>query len=486
MKKYFRNLFGINQLESSAERLELLSKKQSEDFERYESIQKEREEILTDLLNKFQGNDNYLAVSKETNINLAQDDRIEISDEIVIDENFAFKRIDTDELGKKINGFTLVSNEESSNGLLSSFVGLSSNIGAAKYVANSFYTTTASPSQLMKYANNTYSSIITDGGKFSKHVGFVKGNIGVMTPMIAFQVLTMVTAQAHMQEISKKLNLINDKISFLLTFHKNERIAKLKYINTQLEELYKRSFFTGEDFVLINSFKYDLQVIKDESYQLFVKALLDIQKKHSLAINPVLNEENNFSDNSIKKVWKQTQLFFEQSKSDVSKLFMSFKDFDLFTYGEIAVTAERLFENLLLVELQSNIKVRNLDQDRIGKIEELKKNFENNILSPKIENDIQLVFKDFKENLNHYLSQKEDNAFQNIFSKNKEQIRNLKEDLSKDFEFLETLLHTEDSKTGSEIISSFDDKYEIIIDNSGEKELIYMKLSNNNLNINIQ
>lgn len=484
MKKYFRNLFGINQLEISAERLELLSKKQSEDFERYETIQKEREQKLTDLLNKFQGNDNYLAVSKETNIiNLAQDDPIEISDEIVIDENFAFKRIDTDELGKKINGFTLVSDEKSSNGLLSSFVGLSSNMGTAKYVANSFYTTTASPSQLMKYANNTYSSIITDGGKLSKHVGFVKGNIGAMTPMIAFQVLTMVTAQAHMQEISKKLNLINDKISFLLTFHKNERIAKLKYINTQLEELHKRSFFTVEDFVLINSFKYDLQVIKDESYQLFVKALFDIQKNHSLAINPRLNEENNFSDNSAKKILKQTKSFFEKSKSDVSKLFMSFKEFDLFTYGEIAITAERLFDNLLLVELQSNLKVRNLDQDRIGKIDELKKSLKNHMYSPKIENDIQEIFKDFKENLNQYLSKKEESAFQNVFLKNKEQIRNLKDELSKDFEFLETLLQIENSKTGSEIISSFDDKYEIIIDNSGAKELIYMKLSNNNLNI---
>lgn len=40
MKEYFRNLFGINQLENSAERLELLSQKQREDFERYEIIQK--------------------------------------------------------------------------------------------------------------------------------------------------------------------------------------------------------------------------------------------------------------------------------------------------------------------------------------------------------------------------------------------------------------------------------------------------------------
>lgn len=250
-----------------------------------------------------------------------------------------------------------------------------------------------------------------------------------------------------------------------------------------MDDLYKRSFFTGEDFVLINSFKYDLQVIKDESYQLFVKALFDIQKKHSLTVSPVLNEENNFPDNSVKKVWKQTKSFFEKSKSDVSKLFISFKEFDLFTYGEIAITAERLFDNLLLVELQSNLKVRNLDQDRIGKIDELKKSLENNMYSPKIESDIQEIFKDFKENLNQYLSKKEESAFQNVFLKNKEQIRNLKDELSKDFEFLETLLQIENSKTGSEIISSFDDKYEIIIDNSGEKELIYMKLSNNNLNI---
>lgn len=475
MKKYFRNLFGINQLENSAERLELLSKKQSEDFERYETIQKDREQKFTDLLSEIQNRDHNLTVLKQYDLDNMKNNQIEISDEVVLGEDFSFKRISTEELGKKINGFTLISDGDSEKGLLTSFVGLASNMGTAKYVANSLYSTTANSSQLMKYANNTYSSVIRDGGKFSKHVGFVKGNIGAMTPMIAFQVLTMVTAQAHMQEISKKLNLINDKISFLLTFHKNERIAKLKYINTQLEELNKRSFFTTEDFVLINTFKYDLQVIKDETYQYFIKTLIDLQRKNSLAINSKEENDITFSDNSLKKVWKRTKSFFESSKSDVSKLFLNFKESDLFTYGEIAVTAEKLFDNLLLVEFQSNLKVRNLDQDRIGKIDELKKGLEDHISAPKIENDIQEIFKDFKENLKNYLGRKEDSAFQNVFTKNKDQIRILQKDFAKDFEFLETLLQVQTAETSSKIVDAFDDEYEIIVDNSGTKELIYMK-----------
>lgn len=61
-EKVFRNLFGISELESSAERLELLSKKQIEDFERYETTQKEREQLLADLLNRVQGDEHYLNV----------------------------------------------------------------------------------------------------------------------------------------------------------------------------------------------------------------------------------------------------------------------------------------------------------------------------------------------------------------------------------------------------------------------------------------
>lgn len=88
MKKYFRNLFVISELESSAERLELLSKKQIEDFERYETIQKEREQLLTDLLNRVQGDEHYLNVVKDKNIERTQSNQIEIADEILLDENF--------------------------------------------------------------------------------------------------------------------------------------------------------------------------------------------------------------------------------------------------------------------------------------------------------------------------------------------------------------------------------------------------------------
>ncbi|GEN78181.1 hypothetical protein CHA01nite_39210 [Chryseobacterium hagamense] len=41
--------------------------------------------------------------------------------------------------------------------------------------------------------------------------------------------------------------------------------------------------------------------------------------------------------------------------------------------------------------------------------------------------------------------------------------------------FLETILQTENSKTGSGIINSLDNKYQIIIINSGEKELLHEK-----------
>src|SRR5690606_18815990 len=92
---------------------------------------------------------------------------------------------------------------------------------------------------------------------------------------------TIVTAQLHMKEINKKLTTIDEKLTVLLRYHKYERIAKLKFIHSKITELNSRNFYTIEDFVLMDQMKYDLQIIKEESFLVFFNKLNEVIKKHN-------------------------------------------------------------------------------------------------------------------------------------------------------------------------------------------------------------
>lgn len=89
-------------------------------------------------------------------------------------------------------------------------------IGAIKAAArNGIYTASVSPAQLLQYSDGSLSSIIKEGGRFSRHAGFLRANGAVFTPVAAMQVLSFVTGQYFFVGLNRTLNEIRTSLTRL-------------------------------------------------------------------------------------------------------------------------------------------------------------------------------------------------------------------------------------------------------------------------------
>jgi len=419
---------------------------------------------------------------------ISSDDKKELLSELNLTDDIKLIRFADENLIDKIGKAKLVSRGVSQSGLINSLAGIVTSSGLSKLMTNGLYTTNAKPEEMVKYASGLLSSFTKKGNKISKHIGFSPATMAAMMPMIAFQAATIITSQAHLQEINKKLEKINEKLGDLLNFHKYERVAKLKYINHKITEYNNRQFFTIEDFVIIEQFKYDLESIKEECFLHFENKLNEKFKDHNfvnfgdistdLSLNINLDDSSSAfkrATNSVlqtgKSAIKSIQNFAEKSTSKFDSLIKDFSDSQVFSYAELALTAEKLYESILTVELMANLKVKNIDQDRVGKVNELRDNLANYKKSLMIEPIIRKLYVDFKNNFGNKQTAQESKSFE----KHKYKIDSASKEFFEDLEFLEELLSFNTQHFNDNIVDAFEDDYEIIVDNNSEEELIYMR-----------
>jgi hypothetical protein len=177
------------------------------------------------------------------------------------DSSLDFKLNNTIELDKS---WALVSSQNNASNFLSQIAGGSTAASAIAYTASGLYTATANTSTLMTYANGSLSSITMNGSQIRGHAGFVAANPAVFTPILAFQFASMFTGQYYFNGLSKQLTSIQNGINEILNLHHNERLAKLRYANANMIDINRRNFFTLEDYVMIDTLKYDLSIIRYE------------------------------------------------------------------------------------------------------------------------------------------------------------------------------------------------------------------------------
>lgn len=501
MKEYLQNLFGISDLKKSNEDLQKLTEDYRNQVETLTSKLAEENSTkayATKLLQEQSEFQKWFSTIQETQkMELSVIDEklsqllpqkldvenLEVLKEIEFIADQKLNMVDLSQLNRKIEGATLISKNDAAEGLVSNLLAGSASAGIAKYITKGLYTTTAKPEQLIQYASGTFSSITSNGSKFGKHVGFTQAGFMSMAPLLAFQAASMVTSQIHMQHINRKLSKINEKVGYLFDFHKNERTAKLKYINQKINEYFSRDYFTTEDFVMIDQFKYDLLVIMEECSQFFVKTLN--QKLRELGYDIEQSYEMTIYEKSKGGIWKWFKdqgnsinnglgSFFEKSKAKTEKTIKSFQEAQVFSYAELAVTAEKLYENLIVIELTTNLKVQEMDRDRIGKIVEIKSQVEQFRDQEKISDAISDFYIKFKNAMGSYVSARREAAFK----KNEKEIVSLIDNFYQDLQILEGLLEIKYNKREKNIADDFYDDYEIIIDNTGEQELVYMKRLN--------
>ena len=489
MKDFLQDLLGITELKQANQELqkqvEILtsqSKTEQDASQSYLSRFSEKKEYLQEWLSNMQDLQKMeLSIINEKLNQLLPPSLnakyLEMLNEIDFIAEQKLKAIDVNQLSRKIEGATLVSKKDAEEGLLANLLAGSASAGIAKYITKGLYTTTAKPEQLMKYTNGGYASILREASKITNHIGFTQAGFMSMAPILAFQAATMITSQIHLKQINQNLEKIDERVKNLVDFHKNERTAKLKYINQKINEFSNRRFFTTEDFVMMEQFKYDLQVITEEGTQFFVNTLVD--KFQKLGIDIVARYDLVVIKEDRQSIWKmfkeKTNLLnqnlvnlIEKSKLKIEDTIKDLQASQIFFYAEVSITAEKMYESLLLLELTANLKVQQLDRDRIGKIDELRSNMEEYDKREKKGEMIYDFYKMFKNGFGSFVAQKRKAAFDTSQAK----IDDVLDKFEKDLSILKNLL---DIGSDSKFLNKFYDEYEIIIDNSGEQELMYMK-----------
>lgn len=370
--------------------------------------------------------------------------------EIILSDSLSLKEIDLSKLNKTSLPGRVVSSVSSTSGFLSQVISASSQIGLLKVLTKGMYTTTASVAELKKYTDGTYSSMISAGGKIGKHVGFSPVNFSkLIGPAMLFQIATVITGQMHLKNIDKKLKSIDQKLQKLLDFHRYNRIAKLKTINRMLQDFDNRASFTIEDMITLNTFKFELEVIKEECLQYYEDAVEDAKEM-------IMSKRSAFST------------FFENSAGKLETVVTEIRNTELFVYAELAVCAEQAYNNLLLVELKTNLKMKNPDENRFNKIMELKTNLENRAMTDvldSVKDSLHMVSLQFDE----LVSEKQGNA---IFKEDKIGV------LSGEFKTmkssLEEVIGGTQRNSNKALLMPFNKKFQITIDNTGDQEIIYL------------
>lgn len=400
------------------------------------------------------------------------------------------------------NWASLNSSNQAEN-FLSQAIGTSAIASSAIYSTTGLYTATASINSLMTYGNGTLSSITMNGSKFGQHAGFVSANTAVFTPILAFQFASMITGQYYFNGLTKQLTSINESINNLISLHHNERLAKLRYINFKISELNKRSYFTTEDYITIDSLKYDLSTIRFEylltAEQEINKCLDKVNKEENLKTIQIISEDTNalermklsvkekatrlssiindkfsnlYQDSILEKGMNSVQKLTENSIKKATKLTNEIIESKYFFYSDISLKAEHLYQLSKLLELKMNLSDKEPDSNRIGKIKELYTSISTFNMDDSVFDEIELLNSQLKLKLVTDIDLLKENSITN-----KNQIIANGEKIKKEINMSEDLIARKHIlfRDIQEIKIGFEKPNQILIDNRNGKTEVYAK-----------
>jgi hypothetical protein len=360
--------------------------------------------------------------------------RFDLASNKILDENW--KQIPIDN-----------SNKENMKGFLSNLLGGSSNVGIVYTATKGLFKATTDPSTLMKLSSGGVGSAVIVNGKISAQAGFIAAGSSIFTPLLIFQFASIVTGQYYMNNITKQLNSIQEKLDELIALFHIERQAKLKKSVIVLTDFINRRNFVIEDFVLI---------------KLIISELYDIREEYFIMIS-----------NSIDVIKRNNKYSEFNSLSEAEKIINDFKKEGFFQKLTTSITADELYLFANIVELHMNLSYKNPDINRLSLIQD-----KVNTISKLDIDSIQLnktkgIYVEIKEDIMKSIN----NSINSSWLK-KDKIRDLKNTLHSDFNNFEIerekKLATIQTNSRS-ITQLFDKEQEVLIDNSGDEPVLYIK-----------
>lgn len=295
-------------------------------------------------------------------------------------DNIVFKRLINDTLNEideyiQINSSPINSSGKDSNigvNLASGFTSAFVQVGTISALnPNGLFTATVNPSFLTKFTDGTLSTMIHGSNGIARHAGFKLVSTSVFTPIITFQVLSFVTGQYYLNNITKQLERINQKLDELIELHYIEREAKVVGAFNYMRELSESNYPLSGERDFLKNIQNELKNIHEEQ---------DIKLRR-------------ISSNKTKKSW-WTKRSIENLKSQY--------DADRFnSHLEMKIKTKELLLVSKLVELKLNAQINDGE-----KITRSKKNVElvENVKKQDLEGVYEKYFNDINSISEKYYS----------------------------------------------------------------------------------
>ncbi|EPR71869.1 hypothetical protein ADIWIN_3067 [Winogradskyella psychrotolerans RS-3] len=337
--------------------------------------------------------------------------------------------------------------QETISGTLSNITGGLANVGITSTATYGLFQATANPATLMQLSSGGVGSAVVNGGQITQQAGFVQAGTTMFTPMIIFQVASVITGQYYMNNISKQLNSIQEKLDELLNLFHIERQAKLVKSFQFISEILNKQNFVIEDFVLL---------------KMILSELTDIREEYFLMVqNSVANIKNNNLYSAL------------NSLSEAKKIAQEFEKTGFIFKMKTSLIADELYHLTKMAEFHMNICYKNPDSNRISH------------LSKKIEEISKFDIKElsFNRTNNLYKEMKEDTLGSIKYSEkeswfNESEIKLIRINIEngfKEFEKVKSEKFMSINKSYKNLILPFNEDKKIIIDNREGKGKLYIE-----------
>ncbi|WP_146240808.1 hypothetical protein [Mesonia algae] len=359
-----------------------------------------------------------------------------------------FEGITDSEMIKKLPEIYLnKESQETISGTLSNITGGLANVGITSTATYGLFQATANPATLMQLSSGGVGSAVVNGGQITQQAGFVQAGTTIFTPMIIFQVASVITGQYYMNNISKQLNSIQEKLDELLNLFHIERQAKLVKSFQFISEILNKQNFVIEDFVLL---------------KMILSELTDIREEYFLMVQ-----------NSVENIKKNNLYSALNSLSKAKKIAQEFEKTGFIFKMKTSLIADELYHLAKMAEFHMNICYKNPDSNRIShlseKFEEIS-NFDINELSFNRTNDL---YKEIKEDTLGWIKYSEKESWFN--ESEIKLIRINIENGFNEFEKVKSEKFISINKSYKNLTLPFNQDKKIIIDNREGKGKLYIE-----------
>lgn len=209
---------------------------------------------------------------------------------------------------------------------------------------NGLYTATVNPRELARFSNSgNLSTMIHGQNGIIGHAGFKTASLSVFGPIIIYQVLSILTAQHYLKDISKQFHSIDKKLEKLLKHSKVQEIARINNSVKQLKALFEIQYPNVEDMVILKLITNDLSILHEE----FIYQLAERDFKEKFEITK----------------WRTSKRLKE--------LLFKIDDYEFDFNLKMAITTDELVHLTYFVELILNARMLDNIENRSNRINEI-------------------------------------------------------------------------------------------------------------------